>query len=86
MVKTAAVKMKNRNVKAIVAIIFPNFDCCSKLEIELATAKNTKGTTLTNSRFRKISPKGFMYSTNEGETIPMILPTEIPSNRSKIPE
>ena len=51
--------MNKRKVTIIENMILPNFDCCSTAAIELATAKNTKGTTLTKSRFRKISPIGF---------------------------
>ncbi len=62
-VKIAAIRIKSKKVKDIVKMILPNFDCCSRDAIELETAKNTSGTTLTKSRFRKISPKGFIYST-----------------------
>jgi hypothetical protein len=55
-------------------MILPNLDCCSNEAIELDTAKNTRGTTLTKRRFRKISPKGLIYSTKSGATIPIMLP------------
>jgi hypothetical protein len=64
-------------------MIFPNLDCCSNEAIELDTAKNTRGTTLTKRRFRKISPKGLIYSTKSGATIPMMLPIVIPSNKNR---
>jgi hypothetical protein len=67
-------------------MIFPNLDCCSSEAIELDTAKNTKGTTLTKRRLRKISPSGLMYSTNAGATIPMMLPMVIPKSKNMIPE
>jgi hypothetical protein len=86
MVKIAAVSIKNRKVKDITAMIFPNFDCCSKEAIELDTAKNTSGTTLTKSKLRKISPRGLMYPTKPGAVMPIMLPTMIPSSKSIIPE
>jgi hypothetical protein len=85
-VKTAAVRIKNKKVRDITRMIFPNLDCCSKEEIELDTAKNTKGTTLTKRRLRKISPRGFIYSTKPGATIPMMLPIVIPKSKNMIPE
>ena len=59
MVNNAAIMMKSKNVKIMEKMIFPNFDCCSSDAIEFETAKNTSGTTLTKSKFRKISPNGF---------------------------
>ena len=61
-------------------------DCCSKDAIELDTAKNTRGTTLTKRRFRNISPNGFINSTKPGAIIPIMLPIVIPSSKNKIPE
>lgn len=58
--------------------ILPNLDCSSKDAIELATAKKTNGTTLTNKRFRKISPTGFNAGTILGKNMPIKLPTAIP--------
>jgi len=78
--------MKNKKVRAITRIILPNSDCCSRDAIELDTAKNTSGTTLTNRRLRNISPTGFIYSTKSGVTIPIILPIVIPNNKKMIPE
>jgi len=85
-VKIAAISMNKRKVKDMVKIILPNFDCCSNDEMELETAKNTNGTTLTKRRFRKISPSGLMYSTICGATMPIMLPTVIPKRRKRIPE
>jgi hypothetical protein len=82
----AAVKIKNRKVKDITKMILPNLDCCSSDAIELETAKNTNGTTLTKRRFRKISPKGLTYSTILGAVIPIMLPATIPKSKSIIPE
>jgi hypothetical protein len=85
-VKTAAVRIKNKNVSAITRIILPNLDCCSSDAIELDTAKKTKGTTLTKRRLRKMSPKGLIYSTKPGATIPIMLPIVIPKSKNIIPE
>lgn len=85
-VKIAAVKIKNKKVSAITRMILPNLDCCSKEAMEFDTAKNTKGTTLTKRRLRKISPNGFMYSTTPGATIPIMLPIVIPKSKNMIPE
>ncbi len=85
-VNSAEMTTKSRKVNDIARIIRPTFECCSTEAMELATAKNTSGTTLTNNRFRKMSPMGFRYVTVSGTKMPMKLPVMMPASSSRIPE
>ena len=64
---------------------FPNFSDFSKLAIDEAIVKKTNGIMAVKSKFKNISPSGFITSTSLPKTNPNILPAVIPHNNQIIP-
>jgi len=62
------------NTQKIVIIIFPNLFGCLIFAIDVVILKNISGTITTNSKFRKISPKGFKTAVFSLNAIPTIAP------------
>ena len=83
MVSTAAMMMVLINTIVIMMMVRPSLLLSSILAIEEDMAKNNRGITDTNNRFKKISPTGFRISTYCGVKRPIRLPMVIP-NRSRM--
>ena len=62
------------NTQKIVIIIFPNLLGCLIFAIDVVILRNISGTITTNSKFRKISPKGFKTAAFSLNAIPTIAP------------
>ena len=58
-IKIAAKILVNKKVPAILDIILPKRFNPSILAIDDAMLKNTRGTTIVNIKFKKMSPSGF---------------------------
>ena len=63
----------------------PSFSDFSKLAIEEAIVKKIKGMIAVKSKFKKISPNGFIIATSLPKTRPKILPAAIPHSSQIIP-
>jgi hypothetical protein len=62
---------------------FPSFSVFSKVAIEDEIVKKINGMIAVNSKFRKISPKGFITSTPFPKSNPKMLPAKIPTKSNK---
>lgn len=79
--KIAAMLPVTKNIPIMVEKIFLSRCNSVMLAIAEATLKNTRGTIIIKSKFKKISPKGFKITACGPQTYPVIPPIKIDNKR-----
>ncbi|MOA33937.1 hypothetical protein D3C78_1552770 [compost metagenome] len=83
-IKNAETNVVNKKTKNIERITLPNEPICSILATDEEMAKKIRGIIAVKSKFRNISPMGFIMAISFPAINPAILPTKIPTNKRMI--